>query len=120
MAELVQLPLAQGGQVHRTGTKLRAGVVGLGKQALEDHIPGLLGSDAAELVAVCDEDAEVVREQQYKLRVAGYTDADAMFSGEQLDFVVICVPHNAGRHIIEIAAARGIHVLKEAVCHLAR
>lgn len=106
-------PLAQRGHAASGATKLCAGVVGLGKQALEDHIPGLLGSDAAELVAICDDDTEILREQQYKLRVAGYTDADAMFSSEQLDFVVLCVPHNAGRHIIEAAAERRIHVLKE-------
>lgn len=93
--------------------RLRAGVVGLGKQALEDHVPGLLGSDAAELVAVCDSDAEVVREQQYKLRLAGYTDVNSMFADEDLDFVVVCVPHDAGRRIIEAAAERKVHVLKE-------
>lgn len=93
--------------------KLRAGVVGLGKQALEDHIPGLLASDAAELVALCDEDAEIVREQQYKLRVAGYTDFEEMFRAEQLDLVVVCVPHHVGRTVIVAAASHKIHVLKE-------
>ncbi len=39
--------------------------------------PGLLDSDAVELVAICDEDAEALREQQYKLKVAGYANADA-------------------------------------------
>jgi hypothetical protein len=33
------------------GQRLRAGVVGLGKQALEDHIPGLGECDGAVLVA---------------------------------------------------------------------
>jgi hypothetical protein len=32
-------------------TELRAGVVGLGKQALDDHIPALMVSDVAKLVA---------------------------------------------------------------------
>lgn len=54
--------------------QLRAGVVGIGKQAIEDHIPGLLASDGAKLVAICDDDPEVVREQQYRQRVPGYTD----------------------------------------------
>ncbi|MGH3854072.1 MAG: Gfo/Idh/MocA family oxidoreductase [Pseudonocardiaceae bacterium] len=89
MAEFVTLPAAAR-SVYLTKerpTKLRAGVVGLGKQALEDHIPGLLASDGAELVAICDEDAEIVHEQQYKLRVAGYTDFVDMFRAEQLDLV---------------------------------
>lgn len=115
MAEVVHLPITPRGDraTTRSPAKLRAVVVGLGKQALDDHIPGLLSSDAAELVAVCDEDQDVVREQQYKLRVPGYTDAIAMFEAEEPDFVVICVPHHVGKTIIEAAAERGIHVLKE-------
>ena len=101
-------PAAQGRQ-----TRLRAAVVGVGRQALEDHIPGLLACDGAELVAICDENPEVVREQQYRLRVPGYTDFQEMFKAEQPDFVVVCVPHHAGREVIEAAAAQHIHVLKE-------
>ncbi|MFF5498962.1 Gfo/Idh/MocA family protein [Streptomyces aquilus] len=93
--------------------KLRAGVVGLGKQALDDHIPGLHASDSAELVAICDEDAEVVWEQQYQHRVQGYTDFHEMFKAEELDLVVVCVPHHIGREVIETAAEHKVHVLKE-------
>ncbi|MDT5031565.1 MAG: hypothetical protein QOC94_1736 [Actinoplanes sp.] len=92
---------------------LRAGVIGLGRQALDDHVPGLRASDCAELVAVCDKDAEIVREQQYQLRVAGYTDAREMLDSENLDLVIVCVPHHRGRTIIEMAAERHVHILKE-------
>lgn len=57
---------------------LRVGVIGLGRQALDDHLPGLASCEAAELVAVCDEDPEIVREHQYRCRVPGYTDFTAM------------------------------------------
>ena len=115
MVQVIPLPLAHARehQVREPSIKLRGGVVGLGKQALEDHIPGLLDSDAAELVAICDSNGEVLREQQDKLRVPGYADAEAMFAAEQLDFVVVCVPHDEGRRIVELAASAGIHVLKE-------
>jgi predicted dehydrogenase len=93
--------------------KLRAGVVGLGKQALEDHIPGLHASDGTELVAVCDEDPEIVREQQYRHRVHGYTDFRVMFKDEKLDLVVVCVPHHVGRQVITAAAEHHVHILKE-------
>jgi len=93
--------------------RLRAGVVGLGSQALEDHIPGLRASGGAELVAVCDEDPELVREHQYQLRVPGYTDFHEMFKNEQLDIVIITVPHYCGRAVIEMAAECQVHVLKE-------
>ena len=93
--------------------QLRAGIVGLGKQALEDHIPGIHASDSAGLVAVCDEDPEIVREQQYRHRVQGYTDFREMFQAEALDLVVVCVPHHVGRQVIEAAAEHKVHVLKE-------
>lgn len=93
--------------------KLRVGVVGLGKQALEDHIPGLLSSDGAELVAICDEDTEILREQQYRLRVPGYRDFEELFSSVDLDLVIITVPHHAGQQVIKAAAEHKVHVLKE-------
>jgi Oxidoreductase family, NAD-binding Rossmann fold len=93
--------------------QLRAGVVGIGKQAIEDHIPGLQASDGAKLVAICDHDPEVVREQQYRQRVPGYTDFREMFKAEHLDLVVVATPHHVGRDVIYAAAEHGIHVLKE-------
>lgn len=91
----------------------RAAIVGLGQQAKEDHLPGLASSEFAELVAVCDLNAEVVREAQYAHGVNGYTDIAVLFESEQLDFVIVAVPHHAGREVIECAAKHGVHVLKE-------
>lgn len=93
--------------------RLRAGVVGLGKQALEDHIPGLQASDNARLVAICDENPEIVRQQQSLHCVQGYTDFSEMFEAESLDFAVVSVPHHVGRSVIERAAEHNVHVLKE-------
>jgi predicted dehydrogenase len=92
---------------------LRVGVVGLGRQALEDHLPGLHTADSAELVAVCDENPEAIREQQTRHYVPGYTDFRQMFKAERLDLVVVCVPHDVGRVVIEAAAEHRVHVLKE-------
>jgi predicted dehydrogenase len=93
--------------------KLRAGVVGLGRQALDDHIPGLLECTGAELVAICDDNPELTREHQYRLRVCAYTDFREMFLKEDLDLVIVTVPHNIGRTVITTAAEHGVHVLKE-------
>ena len=68
---------------------------------------------SANLVAICDENPEIVHEQRYRYRVQGYTDFREMFKAEQLDFVVVCVPHNIGRTVIETAAEHQIHILKE-------
>ncbi len=92
---------------------LRAGVVGLGRQAVVDHLPGLVASSTTQLVAVCDEDPAVVAAQKQRHQVSGYTDFQQMFEQEQLDFVVICVPHDVGRRVIETAAQHRVHVLKE-------
>ncbi|MGY5307826.1 Gfo/Idh/MocA family protein [Nocardia gipuzkoensis] len=93
--------------------KLRAGVVGLGRQALDDHIPGLKESEGAVLTAVCDDNPELVREHQYRLNVCGYTDFREMFRKEQLDLVIVTVPHHVGRAVISAAAEHHVHVLKE-------
>ncbi len=98
---------------HERRPLLRVGVVGLGRQALDDHLPGLEATDSAELVAVCDENPEVVREQHTRYDVPGYTDFRQMFAHEQLDLVMVCVPHDVGRAVIEAAAERHVHVLKE-------
>ncbi|GAA1683392.1 Gfo/Idh/MocA family oxidoreductase [Glycomyces endophyticus] len=92
---------------------IKAAVVGLGAQAREDHLPGLAASDSVDLVAICDENPELVHELQYQLHVKGYNDFREMFASEQLDLVVVCVPHHVGREVIEAAAEHGVHVLKE-------
>jgi predicted dehydrogenase len=75
-------------QEHRTLTaspatpRLRAAVVGLGRQATDDHIPGLLASDGAVLAAVCDENPDLLRERREQYRVTGYTDFREMFAAE--------------------------------------
>lgn len=97
----------------RSRPALRAGVVGLGRQAVDDHLPGLLACSTAELVAVCDENSAVVAEQRHRYQVPGYTDFWEMFNAEQLDFVIVCVPHDVGRRVIEAAAEHRVHVLKE-------
>ena len=60
-------------------TRRRVAVVGLGKQALEDHIPGIAASDTADLVAVCDDNPDVLRKQE-GLGVTPYRDFRQMNS----------------------------------------
>lgn len=92
---------------------LRAAVVGLGKQATEDHIPGLLDCSSAELVAVCDVDAVAVTRSAEQLNVSAYADFDEMFTAEPLDLVIVAVPHHVGAAVVASAALHGVHVLKE-------
>lgn len=88
--------------------KLRIGILGLGRQALREHIPALRRCDSAAPVAVCDEHPQVLHEQQDQLSVLRYVDVGAMFEREQLDVVCVAVPHHAGRTVIEAAADHGV------------
>ncbi|MFJ4096739.1 Gfo/Idh/MocA family protein [Kitasatospora sp. NPDC089913] len=93
--------------------KRRVAVIGLGHQALEDHLPGLLGSSRAELVAVCDSNPDTLRQRQEALQVPGFTRASELLDTLSPDFAVVAVPHHAGREVVQECAARGVHVLKE-------
>lgn len=93
--------------------RLRAGVVGLGRQAQDDHLPAVHASDMADLVAVTDLEPQRVTEVCREFGVSGHRDVGDMLAGEELDFVVVAVPHNAGREVIAAAAQHGVHVLKE-------
>jgi predicted dehydrogenase len=93
----------------------RAAVIGLGHQAEEDHIPGLLDSDNAELVAICDIQQNMIDKfQKTNARnIHGYVDFKEMMDQENLDFVVVATPHYAHTEIVKEAIGRGIHVMKE-------
>jgi predicted dehydrogenase len=93
--------------------RLRAAMVGLGKQGSEDHLPALAASPSVELVAVCDADDKAVARMEAEYRVPGYTDVVELLEAADLDFVVVAVPHHAGRDVVLAAAAHGVHVLKE-------
>lgn len=93
--------------------RLKVGVVGLGKQSQEDHIPAILDSNSATLAAICDSNPSVLEEAVTKYRVPGYLSSDELFNKEKLDFVIVAVPHHAYRQILESAIQHGIHILKE-------
>lgn len=93
--------------------RLKSAVVGLGHQAIEDHIPGLRDSQFASLEAICDIDEEKLKEWQDKLKVPGFTNYKELFDSTELDFVVAATPHDVYRGIIEEASKRHLHIFKE-------
>jgi predicted dehydrogenase len=94
-------------------TKLKGAIIGLGKQSEDDHIPGILDSRFAQLVAVCDVDSTKVEQWSKNFNIQGYTCPSKMFNQEQLDFVIIAVPHDQYPEIIRIAVDHKIHIFKE-------
>ena len=91
----------------------RVGLIGAGKQALSDHVPALLSSDLADLVAVCDVNPLAVDQVLSRHSATGYDDFQEMLAREDLDFVVVAVPHAVGTDIVHEAVNRRVHVLKE-------
>jgi len=91
----------------------KAAVIGLGHQALEDHVPGLADSQFAQLAAVCDTDPDKAAAQAQRHNVPGFTDIRTLLDDVRPDFVIVAVPHHAGREVIEACAASGVHVMKE-------
>lgn len=92
----------------------RIGVVGIGWWATFNHIPTIKAGEHAEVVAICDLDAE-------RLKVAGdefginarYTDLAEMLKRENLDGVMISTPHVAHTGPAIAALEAGCHVLVE-------
>jgi predicted dehydrogenase len=92
----------------------RIGVVGIGWWATVNHIPTIRDCTEAEVVAICDLDAERLRLAGERFGIAArYTDLDAMLARERLDGVMISTPHVAHTAPALAALAAGCHVLVE-------
>lgn len=94
--------------------KIKVGVIGLGHQSLEDHIPAIKASQDTSLVGVVDVDEKKLKFFLKQNRgVKGYKKCDDLFKDQKLDFVIIAVPHNFHYEITQKALLNRIHVLKE-------
>ncbi|MFI9311466.1 Gfo/Idh/MocA family protein [Streptomyces triculaminicus] len=91
----------------------RTAVVGLGHQATSDHLPGLGQCHLAELAGVCDVDASQVAAVADTHQVPGFTDVEHLLKQVRPDFVIVAVPHHAGREVVAACAEAGVHVMKE-------
>jgi predicted dehydrogenase len=95
-------------------SKLKVGVVGLGHQALEDHIPAIKVSPDVELVGVVEINKEKLKTfLNENKNVKGYENFDELIKNHRLDFVIIAVPHYLHYEFTKKAILKGIHVLKE-------
>jgi predicted dehydrogenase len=86
---------------------IRVGIVGLGKIALEEHVPALKANAAFELVAAAS--AKTSLEE-----VPSFAGIDAMLAAcPEVDAVAICTPPQAHFEAARLALAHGKHVLLE-------
>ncbi|MFC3442137.1 Gfo/Idh/MocA family protein [Sphingobium rhizovicinum] len=86
---------------------IRAGLVGLGKIARDQHLPAIEKIDGIELVAVASRNAQGEG-------VNNYPDLGAMLAGEpDLDAVILCQPPQVRYHAARQALLAGKHVFLE-------
>ncbi|MBV2146794.1 Gfo/Idh/MocA family oxidoreductase [Sphingobium sp. AS12] len=86
---------------------IRAGLVGLGKIARDQHLPAILKTDGIDLVAIASRNA-------LGEGVNNYPDLGAMLTGEpDLDAVILCQPPQARYHAARQALLAGKHVFLE-------
>ncbi|MBI5913186.1 Gfo/Idh/MocA family oxidoreductase [Candidatus Azambacteria bacterium] len=94
--------------------KYKAGVIGLGHQSLEDHIPAIKASPDVELVGVVEVDEQKLKSfLEENKDIDGYNNIDDFLKNKQPDFIVITVPHHLHYEIVKKATERRIHILKE-------
>ena len=98
-------------------SRLRIGLVGCGGIARR-HAQSLVGSDAADLVAVCDVSTQImdrfIAEHIAEApRPTLFTDQDDLYAQSELDGVVIATPHSMHCQHASRALDAGCHVLVE-------
>mgnify|MGYP006308555039 FL=1 len=94
--------------------KARIAVIGTGWWATATHIPALLDHPDAELVAICDADADKLASVGETFGIdRRYPSHEALLANEDLDAAVIATSHAHHHPIAEAALSRGLHVLIE-------
>jgi len=93
---------------------LKFGILGCGKIANVDHVPGLQATKGVEIAALCDivpKQMEILS-SAFGLEAERFTDQKA-FLASGLDAVVVCTPNSL--HLPQTLAAckAGLHVLCE-------
>ena len=92
--------------------KLRYGVIGV-KGAGDLHARLVQRSDAAELTAVVDIDAELVKQKATELGARGFTDHRDLLAAGLVDAVSIATPHHLHAPIALDCLHAGLHVFIE-------
>jgi predicted dehydrogenase len=95
--------------------QLNVAIIGLGHQAVEEHLPAVLASDNYRLVALCDVDEQklIPLRQKYGSSIGYHNDVEKMLQSCQLDLVIVAVPHHQYGPIIRACASYKVHILKE-------
>ena len=91
---------------------MKIGLVGIGGMGFV-HFNSYKNIEDAQLVAVCDVDAETLNKKTEGFELNRYTDLDEMLEKEELDMVDICTPTYLHMEQVLKALDKGVNVLCE-------
>src|SRR5687767_1626712 len=95
-------------------TPVRIAIIGAGQVSDYHHVPGIRLDSRAQLVAVCDADANLLERRRAQWQVDRVsTDPEAICADPEVDAVVIATPNFTHRSIAVAAARHGKHIMCE-------
>lgn len=96
-----------------TDRNIRIAVIGCGRIS-KNHLDSIENhGNNLELVAVCDNDGQVLKKHTDKYRVNGYSSMRELLENEEVDLVSICTPSGIHPDQVELAAEFGVNVVTE-------
>ena len=93
---------------------MKIGIIGVGSQAKEVHLPTLNSMEEVEIEGIADINEQRIKDisKQYGIPNA-YTDYHDLLSNDRIDLVLICTPHHAHKKMAVDSAFAGKHILVE-------
>ncbi len=93
---------------------VRIAIIGAGAVSDYHHVPAIRLDPRAELVAICDADADLLEKRKSEWGVDNATtDAEALCADDRVDAVIVATPNFTHRPISIAAAKAGKHVMCE-------
>jgi predicted dehydrogenase len=96
-----------------TSTRARVGLVGVGWWSSRTHLPALKANPDADVVAVCDPDADRARAAAAMFAVPHAVATVEQLLDHQLDCVLVAAPHDAHHAPAAAALDAGVDVMVE-------
>lgn len=82
---------------------LKIGIIGLGKQTMDDRLSALVRSGLCQLVAICDVDADNVQQLSCTYDVPRFSTLEEMLTNTPLDIVLLALPRaHSLEYILEL------------------